>query len=70
MTVDTFTIRVVDMSPVTGGGNGNPPGTMGRYRILNDSGIGRFRIGGTLHVNANQAPGVYTGTLTMQVIFN
>lgn len=68
MTVDDLSIRVLDMSPVNGGGN--PSGMMGRYRILEDSGIGRFRIGGTLHVGASQAPGVYDGTLVMQVLFN
>ncbi len=42
-------------------GNGNGSGNK-RYRILPSSGIFNFRVGGTLHVNANQAAGAYTGS--------
>lgn len=70
MTVTNLTLRVVNMSPATGNAGGNAPGTLGRYRITDNSGLGRFSIGGTLHVGANQAPGVYNGTLLMQVQFN
>ena len=70
MTVTNLTLRVVNLSPVTGNAGGNAPGTLGRYRITDNSGLGRFSIGGTLHIGANQAPGVYTGTLVMQVQFN
>jgi spore coat protein U-like protein len=29
-----------------------------------------FGIGGTLHVNANQTPGIYRGTVTVTVTYN
>ena len=38
-----------------------------RYRIDSANGGFVFRVGGTLNVNANQTPGVYTGTFTIQV---
>lgn len=36
-----------------------------RYRIVSANGGFVFRVAGTLNVNANQAPGVYTGTFTI-----
>jgi hypothetical protein len=68
MTVTNMTIDVTDMVNAPGGGN--PPGTFGRYRIVSDAGFATFRIGGRLNVNANQAFGDYTGTLSIQVLFN
>lgn len=38
-----------------------------RYRIQSGTGIFALNFGGTLHVNANQAPGVYNGTITISV---
>ena len=38
-----------------------------RYRITSTSGIFSLNFGGTLHVNANQAAGVYNGTITISV---
>lgn len=35
------------------------------YRINPASGIFDFRVGGRLQVNANQAPGIYTGTFNV-----
>ena len=68
MTVTNMTIGISDM--VSNPGGASPPGTFGRYRITSESGVAQFRIGGRLNVAAAQMPGVYTGTLTMQVIFN
>lgn len=64
----TVTNPAIDASPdlqfVSGnmGSNG-----FSRWRIVSSDGSFVFRIGGTLNVNADQAPGVYTGTFTMQV---
>lgn len=44
-------------------GNGNAS----RYRITSSSGIYLLNIGGRLTVNANQAPGAYRGTFTINV---
>ena len=41
-------------------GNGNQ-----RYSITNNNGIFSLYIGGRLTVNANQAPGVYNGSITI-----
>lgn len=43
-------------------GNGNQ-----RYSISSSSGIFTLRVGGRLNVNANQAPGVYTGSISITV---
>lgn len=43
-------------------GNGNQ-----RYSIVSSTGIFTLKLGGTLNVNANQAPGVYTGSITVTV---
>lgn len=43
-------------------GNGNQ-----RYSITTNSGIFTLLVGGRLNVNANQAPGVYTGSITINV---
>lgn len=64
----TLTHAVFDMVPVAGGPS--PPGHFGRYRITSDDGFGTFFIGGTLSVGATQATGQYTGTFTIQVLFN
>jgi spore coat protein U-like protein len=67
MTVTNMTISVTDMTLVSTGG---PPGTFGRYDIQSDSGIAQFRIGGRLNIPANRPAGVYSGTLTVNVILN
>lgn len=66
MTVTNLTIGVTDMTPNGGAGGWN----FGRWIIEPDSGIAQFRIGGRLNIGANQAPGVYVGTLNMQVQLN
>ncbi|MEL6215615.1 MAG: DUF4402 domain-containing protein [Pseudomonadota bacterium] len=54
MTVDTF----------VGAGSGNDTAYRG-FQTLRSSGLARFNVGATLHVNPDQAPGVYTGTYTI-----
>lgn len=66
MLVNNLTISVTDMTPIGGGGGWN----LGRYQITSSSGIARFRLGGRLNVNAGQAGGAYSGTLSIQVNFN
>lgn len=43
-------------------GNGNQ-----RYTITSNTGIFTLKIGGRLNVNANQLPGMYTGSITVTV---
>ncbi len=43
----------------------NPQWT--RYRIASADGTFIFRVGGTLNVGANQAPGVYNGTFNIRL---
>lgn len=66
MVIDTITL---DTSPdlqlqPTGNGNGNR-----RYRIVTDSGIFAFNLGGRLRVNANQAAGAYSATFAVTVVY-
>jgi hypothetical protein len=42
----------------------------GSWRVDTNSGIAEFYVGGTLNVAAAQTPGVYNGTLLIQVQFN
>lgn len=42
-------------------------GNAARYQITTSSGIYVLNIGGRLNVNANQAPGFYTGQITISV---
>lgn len=46
---------------LTSGGNG------ARYQITTNTGIYSLYVGGRLNVNANQAPGIYTGSLSITV---
>jgi hypothetical protein len=66
MTMNNITIGTVDMTAI-GGGNG---WNLGRYNIDSSNGITEFYLGGTLNVGVAQTPGVYTGTLVVQVQFN
>lgn len=38
-----------------------------RFRIDAPDGVFLFRVGGTLNVNADQAPGIYTGTFEIRI---
>jgi hypothetical protein len=68
MTVSMLSLGTTDMTPAPGGGG--PPGSFGRQQITSDSGGAEFRIGGRLNIAANQMQGAYTGTMTIQVLFN
>lgn len=74
MVLDTITLGTNSTILFAGNSNANGRGvglTKGgnaqKYSITTNSGIYILNIGGTLHVNANQAPGRYTGTLTISV---
>lgn len=76
MTIDTITLDTSPDLQLQAGGNGNGNGNSGpgngnnrRYRIVTSSGIFSFNLGGTLRVNANQAPGVYTATFSVTAIY-
>lgn len=69
-------IKLGTNSTITFAGNGNANGngvglTKGanaeRYTIITASGIYVLNIGGRLNVNANQAGGTYTGSITISV---
>lgn len=49
-----------------GAGSGNDTQYRGFQRLRN-TGISRFNVGATLHVNPNQPPGLYTGLFTITV---
>ena len=55
-----------DLNYIGGNGNGLGNGNR-RYQITSASGIFTLRVAGRLNVGANQRPGVYTGTFTVQV---
>ena len=66
MTMNTMTVSASGMTA-----NGNGQGwRFGNWKITDPSGNGYFWIGGTLQVAALQAPGVYSGTLVMEIQFN
>lgn len=68
MDVNLIVIGVSGM--VLSPGGGSPSGMLGRYRITSTDGSAQFRLGGTLTVGPNQTPGVYNGTLEIQVQYN
>jgi hypothetical protein len=77
MTLDTFVIGASSNITFQGNTNSNGNGiglTNGngnqRYSIDSSTGIFVLNIGGTLHVNANQAPGIYNATFTVTVQYN
>jgi len=57
---------------LTSGANSMPVAltTSAATLVLNGSGVGTFDVGGTLTVGANQAVGVYTGQLEVNVVYN
>jgi hypothetical protein len=66
MTMNAITMSYTDLTPVNGANGWN----LGRYNIDNDTGIAEFWLGGTLNVGVAQTPGVYTGTVVIQIQFN
>jgi hypothetical protein len=63
MTVDTMSLAVNGMDAITKGKGWD-------WTISDASGNAEFWVGGTLHVGAAQAPGVYTGIMFVNVQFN
>lgn len=66
MTMTDISFASVSLT-ATGGANG---WNLGRYDITSVDGLATFWLGGTLHVGASQTPGVYNGTLQVQIQFN
>ena len=66
MTLNSISIGRIGMTSIAGGGGWN----LGTYEITANSGIAEFYLGGRLNVGAAQAPGVYTGTIEVQIHFN
>ena len=67
MLIDTLALDTSpDLQRVNTNGNQGNNGYV-RYRIVSPTGVFRFRLGGRLNVNANQAPGEYTGEFEVQV---
>ena len=74
MVLDQIALGTNNTISFTGNGNANGNGvglTKGgnaeRYTITTTSGIFVLNVGGRLNVNANQAPGVYNGSITVSV---
>lgn len=74
MTLDNIALGTNSTITFAGNPNANGQGvglTKGgnaqRYSITTNSGIYLLNIGGRLNVNANQAPGVYTGSISISV---
>ena len=67
----TMTMTGISMASVslTPSGNGNG-WNLGRYNIDSTNGMATFWLGGTLNVGAGQVPGVYNGTVVVQIQFN
>ena len=62
------TISFTGNANANGGGVGlTKGGNAERYTITTNSGIYLLNVGGRLNVNANQAPGVYNGSITVSV---
>jgi spore coat protein U-like protein len=66
MTMTDITMASVFLTPSAGANGWN----LGRYNIDSNNGVATFWLGGTLHVGAAQAPGVYNGTVVVQIQFN
>ena len=66
MTVTDFTVAVLDMSDRQGAGGWD----FGSWNINGTGGIADFWVGGTLHVAAGQAEGIYVGTLDLRIQAN
>lgn len=62
MTVDNMSLAVNGLDPYTK--------SNGWDWTIDPSGSAEFWVGGTLHVGAAQAPGVYTGVMVVNVQFN
>ena len=66
MQLTNMTVGVVGMSAKQGATGWD----FGSWRVDNNNGIAESYVGGTLNIAAAQTPGVYNGTLLIQVQFN
>lgn len=66
MMMDTMTFSISGVT-ATSGANG---WDFGNWKINTANGITDFYVGGTLHVGPAQTPGVYNGSLLIQIQFN
>jgi len=69
MVLDTFTLDTAPDLQHSPNGNGGGLGNLRRYQIISDTGIYSFNVGGTLRVNGNQTPGVYSGTFAVTAVY-
>lgn len=74
MVLDNITLGTNSTISLAGNSNANgrgvgltKGGNAARYQITTNSGIYVLNIGGRLNVNANQAPGFYTGQIAISV---
>ena len=74
MVLDNVTLGTNSTISLAGNANANgrgvgltKGGNASRYQITTNSGIYVLNIGGRLNVNANQAPGFYTGQIAISV---
>lgn len=74
MVLDNITLGTNSTISLTGNSNANgrgvgltKGGNAAKYQITTNSGIYVLNIGGRLNVNANQAPGFYTGQIAISV---
>lgn len=66
MTMTNITFASADLSTRPGGNGWN----LGNYNIDTVGGLANFYLGGRLNVGALQTPGVYNGTVNIQIQFN
>nr|WP_166178181.1 DUF4402 domain-containing protein [Altererythrobacter segetis] len=66
MQLTNLTVGVLGMSAKQGAAGWD----FGSWRVDTPTGIAEFYVGGTLNVAAAQTPGVYNGTLLIQIQFN
>jgi hypothetical protein len=66
MLLNNLTIAVVGMTSKVGATGWD----FGSWKVITNNGIAEFYVGGTLNIPSAQPPGVYNGTLMIQVQFN
>ena len=65
MVVDTFTFSSTGLTAYLG-----TTGANSRFRVDATDGTYTFYVGGTLHVAANQVPGIYNGSFQVRITYN
>lgn len=67
------TMQLTDLQVGVTGMNSKTTSTgwdFGMWKVTANDGVAEFYVGGTLHVGAAQAPGVYNGTLLIEINMN